>query len=485
MEMTMNIKNILLVSLLLISSLFGSTVYVHVSVDGAGSGDGTSWTNAMPEPNFYTKITDNSAATDTVYYIKEGSYALTGAVTCLPAATQLLPIKLVGVKAETTHTGADVVYADYAFGTDRPTIACAAFQFTANTSYVIENIIITATGTSDGLKLGNYNIVINCFSTNISSTASKSAFYGGTGCNFIQCQGVSTNGYAFRSGAQSIFDSCYAHDSNVAVSCNTANTVANCVVDTCTYGISCGALANCHVLGNTIYNCGTGISCSTAYAFVGVNNIISQCTTGASWTAAAPDSFWGGNLWNNTTDVTNVTKGMTDVSVAVGTTVLTDPANGNFTLKTGDMTARKTGLQLTTNDGLAVAGLHWNIGADQTDDLPAAAAVLEADYVDGTQGTYHVCEVGEVLNIVNFGAASAQIGTYDGPAASEVWHAYTFGVGAIAGTFDAGDITVTNGDAATLTAPDIKLDVVVDPTGANITGTASGSGISTAWVGSN
>jgi hypothetical protein len=64
----------------------------------------------------------------------------------------------------------------------------------------------------------------------------------------------------------------------------------------------------------------------------------------------------------------------------------------------------------------------------------------------------------------------------DFPDAANVWKSSGDTVNGVAGTMTAANITVTNGDAATLTAPDIKTGVIVDPGADHIDGSAAGGG---------
>lgn len=49
------------------------------------------------------------------------------------------------------------------------------------------------------------------------------------------------------------------------------------------------------------------------------------------------------------------------------------------------------------------------------------------NYTGGSAGTYHPCQVAEVLDSVSFGAASAETGTYHAPDAAEVLDSAVFG----------------------------------------------------------
>jgi hypothetical protein len=157
------------------------------------------------------------------------------------------------------------------------------------------------------------------------------------------------------------------------------------------------------------------------------------------------------NLLNNTTNTVKVALNSTNTIVAVSADgdILNDPNAGDFTLTY--VAARNAGLGVTTTEGVPVALVKPNIGVDQNDVslYTLTAGIVFPDESDVWYDT----------------------GLF-GPTGSEYTPAMR-----------ASDITVTGGAGATLSAPDIGLDIVVD----DLTGTleAGGSGYSAAWVGSN
>ena len=67
------------------------------------------------------------------------------------------------------------------------------------------------------------------------------------------------------------------------------------------------------------------------------------------------------------------------------------------------------------------------------------------NYTDGDAGTYHVCEVAEVLDSVAFGAGSLETGTYHAPEAAEVISTADFGpASGTPGTYDVADVAAGN-----------------------------------------
>jgi len=281
---------------------------------------------------------------------------------------------------------------DHAFGTNRPVFAMGTNAFATQDYTELHNIIFTMTDANINLcSVAAYCTVFNCKASNKSTTAFKSAIFAGNYCLIVGCEAVSTKGYGISIGGASVVSACYIHDcSERGISCTAATTVIeSCVLDTNKIGIY---LANYlgRIINNTIYNCNTGISFTTGSNSLIKNNIISQCATSGVTSTSGEGllNLYKNNLLNNTTNGTNVTFDSSNFVVDSGTTVLTDAANGDFTLKTGDMTARSKGLMVGVNQGTADKAFHVNIGADQTGDFPTAANTLSTDSVDGVQGTF-------------------------------------------------------------------------------------------------
>jgi len=95
------------------------------------------------------------------------------------------------------------------------------------------------------------------------------------------------------------------------------------------------------------------------------------------------------------------------------------------------------------------------------EDYPDAANTLSADTTNGVAGTFVEADRNTDPGVANVWKGS---GTYKIANATKT------------PTKTAASLVVTNGDAATLTAPDIKLNVIVDPGADQITGSAAGGG---------
>lgn len=261
-------------------------------------------------------------------WIKAGTYTLTETIQkarCTsPYGSPALPYKVIGYNSSRGDTPT---------GDNRPLLACGAYSFgISNDEFTLENIRATGTGT---YVLGYFyasNYIFNCKAENSSGTANRTAIGGGSYTNnFIACEAVSTNGYAFGANAQTFF--CYAHDSAIGAYYGTASVLS--IFDTCTdYGVrSVGT--NGLYCNNVFYNCGEGWSgYSVTRENLLFNNIFHSCTTGVSqpstdgWSPLLYNSFY-----NCTTDVTNISKGVGCRAADPG---LNDPANADFSITSSD-----------------------------------------------------------------------------------------------------------------------------------------------------
>jgi hypothetical protein len=110
------------------------------------------------------------------------------------------------------------------------------------------------------------------------------------------------------------------------------------------------------------YNNGTGIDTNASYNTACVNNILDANTTGASADSNSKANYWDYNVWDNTTDTSNVDKGPNAIT---SDPAMTDPANEDFTVGSGSNVI-DAGMKISSDVG--VAGTYkWNIGVDQDD----------------------------------------------------------------------------------------------------------------------
>lgn len=305
---------------------------MYVTVSGAGDNSGDSWANAMSYSDWETDMETYAEAGD-IYYVAGGTYTLTSDFSCQgndANATNM--IHVIGVNSGTTNEPPTA--SDHATGDSRPLIAAGGYAFLIGANWTVRNIRMTTTASNGFYGEGN-SIRYNCKCYN-SSGSSRPAFffYNGYSSVFIGCEGQSDNGTAITSsgGGAGIFY-CYAHDSVTGFSVgNGSHPMVGNIADTCTTGFNFSDKDCNAFISNTIYNCTTGISGTTSTNHTFLNNIIDGCTTGVSFTADYDSNIFEFNVWDNTTDCTNATKGINDITADPS---MTDPANGDFSIGSG------------------------------------------------------------------------------------------------------------------------------------------------------
>lgn len=281
----------------------------------------------------------NALVAGNTVYIKAGTYSLGESVSGANDGTAASPIIIYGYNSSR---------GDAPTGDNRPLIQCGAYRFEVITYWQCHHLRFTGSG--DGvIKHKDYSIIRNCKVENSSASANKYAISGQRSF-IVECEVVCTNGYAMQIGYEGHTLLCYIHDSNIGIDITgDRGSIINCVIDTCsTTGIDLTTHKELLIFSNTIYSCGNGIAGTNAYSNAIFNNIISGCTTGANWSSSIGQNHWDYNCWNNTTDVTNVTKGSNAVTADP---LLKDPGNGDFTLDT-DSPCFNAGMQLGTIVGL-------------------------------------------------------------------------------------------------------------------------------------
>lgn len=280
-------------------------VYKYTAAGGGGSKDGSTWANAFDEAAFETAIESGSLAADTIFFIKGGTYTLNSAYAMTVAGNDGLPITLLGVLSTTTNTGANVTYSDWAFGADRPLFACGAYSITTTAYVRLENIIFT-TAANPGITTGQKNLVRNCKFTNTYNGAGQFAIVTADGFSALNCEfegtGATKSSAISGVGAYELIVNCYFNNLNYGISFTAvANTVLNCIFNTCVIGIELADRYYITVANNTFYACGTAVHASTAYKSVFVNNLLEGCTTGGFvWTTQKDSNVWWGNHGDNT-----------------------------------------------------------------------------------------------------------------------------------------------------------------------------------------
>ena len=318
---------------------------------------------------------DSIRAGNTVYIASTAggvTYTLGETVAMASSGTGPLPITVQGYKDTRTTKPT---------GIDRPTIACGANGFSSSQYNIWKYLIFTTTHAS-GIKCeATFNIFLECKVNSLTGYG----FYDLYGyAFFISCEAICTGGTAINFGSYSCGVNCYIHDSNAAIIGGGGGSISHSIIDTCVTGISLVTANNLSVLNNTIYNCVKGISGAAPVSFPVINNIITGCLTGASWTIAELINFWDFNCWNNTTDVTNVTKGPNDITgdplLVSGLVSGTDGATGGtglvFTAASAPFSGVTTGdcLLIKVGGTGATVGVYTISNVDSTSQITLATS---------------------------------------------------------------------------------------------------------------
>jgi hypothetical protein len=243
--------------------------------------------------------------------------------------------------------------------------------------WIFKNLRFTNNETYGFRLINGYNEVENCSCVNSSGTAARNAVTDTTGhCAFIGCEATSAKGVAFNAMLVSRFLHCYAHDSDRGITLGSNYiSVIDCVLDSCLvaagsygYGIDLAASSDGTITGNVFYNCTAGIHGTTGTAVV-VGNILSDCIDGVICTTATWNNLYDYNVWYNSATGEDVhgfsaVKGPHDITA---NPLMTDPANGDFTLQAGSPAL--DALNLTGVRNGLTGSYKWNIGVDQDDNV--------------------------------------------------------------------------------------------------------------------
>lgn len=299
-------------------------------VNGAGNKDGSDWDNAFSISELETFLEDTVNAGDIVY-VAGGTYS-SGGITSARAGAVGDYVEIIGVLSGTTAEQPTIT--DWAFGSDRPVIVLGANNWHADNYWLHRNIIWTGTGTSQ-VAADDYPQYVNCKVTNTGADFRTALGLLGTRGSVDSCEIIGPTGTpssAVNATAGAILNNCYIHDAiSGFVNATAGGIIINSVITDCVTGFNPGVNGS-SAFGNVFYNNTTGIVGETKQGGMFLRNIFAANTTGASWSAANQSAFFDYNIWNNTTDRTNVNKGTNGQDVDP---LLVDPANGDFRLQKG------------------------------------------------------------------------------------------------------------------------------------------------------
>jgi len=352
--------------------------YYHITAAGAGLKDGSTWANAMGIGEFQTHL-NGAVLAGHVHFVQDGAYTMTANIDCSARDGSITsPIAIIGVKAGTTNEGAAVVYSDWSRdAADRPVITAAAYNFAIGSDYKLINIEF-ATTYSTGVTCDSRDVVENCKVTNSSGTANRYAVVQNTGGgSTINCELISTNGYALSCGSNTVTLFNYLHDSNIGlrVAASVQSIIGNVFDTNATEGINAAIKTNINVINNVFYAGAKGLAETTGYGWLVINNIFEgQTTSGISWATTQTDTntFMDNHgddarctdMWANV-DVTTVFQ---DYWVTTGDPLFSNPAGGLF-----DLGAGSPCLDVGLPNSLIAAASTINKGAWMTPVVSTAA----------------------------------------------------------------------------------------------------------------
>jgi len=269
-----------------------------------------------------------------IYYIKGGSaitYTLGEALAIVTVGAVDKPIKIVGYA---TTRG------DTPTGATRPTFAVAALAVALSTYWFIENIIFTGTSTNL-VQTGVGGAITNCKITNSDISGGRVAIYVNFNSQFIyRNELISHRGVGLKDNDTrlTVLNN-YIHDCDYGLYITSPETCLNVTGNIFAHNRS-GAIDRTgtptgHVSyqNNTFYGgenkIGTGIKIPANSAMVKlINNIFYGFVSAVEHATAGQTAVYDdyNTYYNNTTDVTNVTKGPNTIAVNPAFTNVTQVA---------------------------------------------------------------------------------------------------------------------------------------------------------------
>ena len=267
-------------------------------------------------------------------HIKSGTYTIGGAVSVATDGTTAASVEIIGYNATRNDNPATA---------DRPVLAFGANTSTFNGDYYNFSYITFTVTNSGGVITGLGSVVRKCKSTNSSGTANRLAFSLNGGIvldsEIISTLGTGVNINAVSNTTPKIVG-CYIHDSTIGISFDSFDVgvaAFNIIETIVTTGINIGTGSDDHlIMNNTIYGAATPAGSSTGillaattglYSLI-MNNIITGFVTGISSAAVSTSNVYiNNNLFNNTTNYTNVSAGAGSLTLDPA---FVDAPNGNF-----------------------------------------------------------------------------------------------------------------------------------------------------------
>lgn len=423
---------------------------------GDGAKDGSDWANAFDLAGYINQATTSTAGHTFYIFSDVGDYVLTSNVTMPSGATNANPAIIVGIFNKDTM--------EVSTKLNGPNFVCGSFDLNY-TQYKVITGIRHNTSDTQGIVIGNYCKIEDCFASQNSNT--RNAWNASNNAMFVNCEGFVTSG--------SFGSAFFLLNNSSAIGCRvnggsrgitvTEGLVKGCLINGTTNRGITGTSSN--IVDNTIDNCDVAIfeNVTAEGDEIGLtyNNIISNNNIGKQLSnvlnplTLAQDY---NNYYNNTIDVTD--DGVTEDNSYKGqnSTALdpqyTNAGGGDYTIGTNLKGLGYPGSIDSLNTG------YMDIGALQrqepaTPSYPTAGEVAEGvDRGDGVLGTRTDASPNNVLtDNSNYGDPSAQfVPLWTKADSTKYLDGETFGVN---GTSETGSF-----DPDQPSEDDVRLGVVFD-----------------------
>jgi hypothetical protein len=278
--------------------------YWHVEDGGTGTRtEGDSWLGGVSVCMDTLGVATLTAGD--IVLIKDGSHTIAAAIdNSAEDATEFSPIMLIGVKAGTTHVGAQVVLSDLSIDTtDRPLITIGESKITLGDYYIVKGLSINATVTA-ALTLGTGGLVENCkFNQAYGSSNTRVVLSTGTFCSILNCEFVSALNRGITLGATSKVMYCYfngfADATNgiaLGLNGNAEIVMYNTFRNVKNSAIVLASTDGHTIANNTFYDCAIDVSATDSRSNVFINNV-SYATDADSyvWTSQVDLNFFSNN----------------------------------------------------------------------------------------------------------------------------------------------------------------------------------------------
>jgi len=289
----------------------------------AGTADSTSGTGNLGGAITYPTdaVWETMEPGNTVHIANDGTHATVNH-DIAQAGTTTAPITVIGYN---TSRG------DNPVGRDRPLLTPGANNSRWGQHWIVKYLDVRTTN-AFGLFVNTGSVAYFCRAVNDGGASSAEAIFPiGESAQAVFCEAINRTGNGFGLVTSQLYG-CWAHDclAGIAPGNNSSQVISFCLVDNCTTGISGGSGSGMRIANTTLYKGTDGVKFSGA-ASAGqlLNNIISDFTTGYNNTSDTFTFFSDYNIWNNTTERVNLTKGDNDSAD------LTDPG---FTAPDKDFT---------------------------------------------------------------------------------------------------------------------------------------------------